>query len=339
MSYYSGFAVAALLACILAQDPKGAAPAAREAAPKAPVKAEAAAAPGPRAADEEAIGKLVDAFVQAFNAGDAAALSALFTEGARVVEDDEEPIVGKANIEARFKAAFEASPGLRIDLAPDGIAFLNDDTAVEEGTAVITRGGEGEESQTTRYTVVYVKQDGKWLQASINDQTVETVVPARQHLAALEWMIGEWVDESDEAEVHTVCDWDENGVFLDRSFEVNIEGRPALSGTQRIGWDPVREQFRSWVFDSQGGFVQGEWTQIGENAWRIHNTGVTADGKSASSINTVVYVNDHTIHWTTGNRVVGDEAIPEEVEVVMVRRAPLPGGEEPKPEGAAPAGP
>ena len=34
-------------------------------------------------------------------------------------------------------------------------------------------------------------------------------------------------------------------------------GMPVLSGTQRIGWDPLNRQFKTWIFDSEGGHAEG----------------------------------------------------------------------------------
>lgn len=318
--------IAALLAAPAAQEPQK--PGSSAPAQKSP------AATTPRAADTEALASLIDAFVQAFNAGDAKAVAALFTDEARIVEDLDEPIVGRAAIEQRFADAFAARPGMTIEVHPSGVAFLDDNTAVEDGTAIVTRPIEGGTTdEATHYTVVYLKKDGKWLQASVTDRSEPSAVPASEHLAQLEWLVGEWVDESDESEVSTTCTWDENKNFLLRSFTVKLAGRPALSGTQRIGWDPIRRQFRSWVFDSEGGFGEGHWTPLADNAWQIQNSGATADGQPASNTSTVTYVNDHTIHWTVSNRVVGDEPLLDDVEIVMVRKPPKPGQQHANPPG------
>ena len=105
--------------------------------------------------------------------------------------------------------------------------------------------------------MVYVKQDGRWLQAAVRDELLGGPTP-HERLGELEWMIGEWVNESQAAVVHTTCRWSEDGNFLLREFTMKTQGEPVLSGTQRIGWDPVRQQIRSWVFDSEGGFGQGD---------------------------------------------------------------------------------
>ena len=91
-------------------------------------------------------------------------------------------------------------------------------------------------------------------------------------------MLGEWVNESDDGVVLTSCKWSDDGNFLLREFDVKVEGRIALSGTQRIGWDAQREQFRMWVFDDRGGFAEGLMSRDGDR-WIIKASGVRSDGQ------------------------------------------------------------
>ena len=67
--------------------------------------------------------------------------------------------------------------------------------------------------------------------------------------------------------------WEEGQKFLVRKYSLQADGEPDRSGTQWIGWDPQAQQIRSWVFDSEGDFGQGQWTRAGD-AWIIKSTGV-----------------------------------------------------------------
>ena len=67
--------------------------------------------------------------------------------------------------------------------------------------------------------------------------------------------------------------WTDNHRFILGQFTVQIAGKPAMTGTQRIGWDPLKKTIRSWVFDSEGGFAEGTWTLDG-NKWVVKLTGV-----------------------------------------------------------------
>ena len=50
---------------------------------------------------------------------------------------------------------------------------------------------------------------------------------------------------------------DESGSYLIREFEIKVKGLLASRGVERIGWDPLQQQARSWLFDKDGGFSEG----------------------------------------------------------------------------------
>ena len=113
----------------------------------------------------------------------------------------------------------------------DSLRFLGTDIAIEEGTASLTTQAD-EPPDTNRYSVIYARQDGRWLHARIRDERPDEVSPHEQ-LLQLEWMLGEWVNESDDGIVKTHCKWSDDGNFLLREFDVKVKGRIALRGTQR----------------------------------------------------------------------------------------------------------
>src|SRR5271165_5554021 len=71
-----------------------------------PEQARPAAAAADRRGDEQAIGALVEAFTKAFNAGNAAAAAATFTNEAMIVDEDGERTFGRAAIRDQFAASF-----------------------------------------------------------------------------------------------------------------------------------------------------------------------------------------------------------------------------------------
>ena len=176
---------------------------------------------------------------------------------------------------------------------------------------------------TNRYSVIYARQGGRWLHARIRDEQPDEVSPHEQ-LRQLEWMLGEWVNESDDGIVKTNCKWSDEGNFLLREFDVKVEGRIALSGTQRIGWDAQRKQFRMWVFDDRGGFAEGLVSRDGER-WVTTASGVRSDGQSVSVTTALTPLGKDRILWETLERTVGGEVVPGTDQFYLVRRAPLPG--------------
>ena len=91
-----------------------------------------------------------------------------------------------------------------------------------------------------------------------------------------------------------------------------------MSGMQIIGWDPAEKQIRSWVFDSEGGFSEATWTHKGDQ-WFIQNNGTLTDGRKATSLNILTYVDDNSFKWESVNREVDGELLPNVEEVTVVR--------------------
>jgi hypothetical protein len=169
--------------------------------------------------------------------------------------------------------------------------------------------------------VIYTRRAGTWLHARIRDEPSDEDSPHDQ-FEQLAWMLGDWVNESDDGIVRTRCRWSENGNFLVREFDVKVEGRIALRGTQRIGWDAQRKQFRMWVFDDSGGFAEGLMSRDGDR-WLIKGSGVRSDGRSASATSAIL--GKDRLLWETSDRTLGGETIPRIDRFYLVRRPPGPG--------------
>jgi len=271
--------------------------------------------------DIKAIRALSDSFLKAYNSRDTQALGALFTEGAEIENEEGEVARGQSAIVERFSQIFKENQGGKITVSDESVRLLSPTLAIEEGRATVTE-AEGETPETNRYSVIYVKQGGRWLHARIRDEEPEEA-RAHEHLKDLEWMLGEWVNENDNAIVSTTCTWSDDGSFLLRKFDVKIEGVIALKGTQRIGWDPLLGQFRTWVFDSEGGFGEGVFSRDGEQ-WIVKATGVRSDGKAASATNIITPVTKDRIGWEAVDRTIGGVAVPGIDEFFVVRKPPEP---------------
>ena len=286
-----------------------------------PVPATAPAGAADRPEDRAAILANDAAFTKAFNAGDAVALAATFTEDAEVVDEENLSLEGRAAIVERLTAYFTSTPGAKISLTNDSLKFLGAESALSRGRAKVIL-PDGGDAETTRFTVIFVKRDGKWLQANSRDERDETVT-SEERLKALDWLVGDWVSESHDSLVSWSCDWADNKSFLLLSFTVHLAGKPAMTGTQRIGWDPLHRQFRSWVFDSEGGYGEGHWSNEGER-WLIKASGVQHDGRPASATQVLTRMNKDMIRWTSVDRTVAGKIVPDVVEFTMVRKPPNP---------------
>ena len=150
--------------------------------------------------------------------------------------------------------------------------------------------------------------------------------PRPQHRSQLEqlaWLQGDWVDESEDSVVIFSCEAVDSGNFLLRKFVIRIAGHEAMSGTQRIGWDPLTGKLRAWIFDSEGGFSEGSWHRD-QDRWVLKSTGVTADGEPASSTSKYTFVNEHTMTWQSIDHEIAGVQLADSEVVTIVRRAPVP---------------
>lgn len=273
-----------------------------------------------RESDVKAITELLASFIRAYNAKDAKAIGEMFTPDAEIEDEGGEIIHGRDAIVDRFAATFAEGAGT-LELETDSLRFLGADLAIEEGVASIST-APGAPPRANNYSAIYARQGGRWLQARIRDEPSEGVTPNEQ-LRELGWMLGDWINESDDAVVLTTCKWSDDGKYLLRTFDVKIEGRIALSGTQRIGWDAQRGQFRTWVFDDEGGFAEGLIAR-GDDRWVIKGTGVRSDGQSVSFTTALTPLGKDRIRWEVLDRTVGGEALQDAERFELVRRAPTP---------------
>jgi uncharacterized protein (TIGR02246 family) len=272
-------------------------------------------------ADEQAVRLLADAFVKAYNAGDAKAVAALFVADGEIVNEARESRQGQAEIERAFGEFFQSHPKAKIAVSIESVRVLSPTTAVEDGDSTVTSPS-GQTIERNRYMVVYAKQDGAWKMATARDLPGEPASSAEE-LKDLQWLIGDWVDETSGATVVTSYRSAEDGRAILSDFHVRVAGKPAMTGTQRIAWDPSTRKLHSWVHDSEGGFAEGVWTRDGKR-WIVKVNGVSHDGRVASSTNVLTHVGKDRMTWQSRDRVVGDELMPNVDPVVVVRKAPSP---------------
>jgi len=283
------------------------------------VAAVGALAVGAEQSDDRAvIEKAVASYVEAFNRHDAKALAALWSpEGVYISRLSGEQVIGRESLEKEFDAQFKQIEGEKLEAETESLEFISPNVALEQGTATVTE--PGAEPDTSSYSVVYVKREGKWLIDRISEE--ESLPPPPSHyeqLKDLEWMVGSWVDREGGDVVRTECEWTRNRNFLRRSFTVSIGGHIDLSGMQFVGWDPVRKQIRSWVFDSDGGFAEGVWSRDGDR-WMVKTKATSPDGSIGSSTSILRPLDGASFSWQQVSRLINGELLPNIDEVVIVR--------------------
>jgi len=276
--------------------------------------------------DEATIRKNAAAYDAAFNARDAKALAALWSAEAIYSDPDSgEEIVGREALEKYFTELLKDNDTkLKVDVT--SVQFVSPNVAIEQGVAQeISPDGSVEEST---YSAVHVRQNGGWLLDRVTEEGV--IKPPKsnyEHLKELEWMVGSWIDEDANATVQIDVDWTKNKNFLTRSFSATVGDQVDMSGMQIIGWDPAAKRIRSWVFDSDGGFGEGQWTKKNDR-WVIQYAGTLPDGAKMTGVNILAPIDDDAYGWQSMSRTLDGQILPNIEEVVIVRAEALMDGED-----------
>ena len=271
-------------------------------------------------ADQAQIKTAAERFVELYNAHDAKTLTSLFADDAELVQRDGTRFVGSEELQAAFENSFAVNPKSKISLTIESLRFIAAGVAIEEGR--LTWYPDGVEATVESvYRVAHVKRNDEWLMAGA--RTIdEDVLSNYEYLRDLEWLVGDWIDEDSDAVVGTSFRWAPKRAFLLRGFSVKSKGQVVLSGTQRIGWDAQKKQFRSWTFDSEGGYVEGIWTAVGDG-FVIRSSGYNSDGLAVSGTTRFDREGKDRFIWSMFNRLRGSEIMPD-ARVTIVRKGPQP---------------
>lgn len=308
-----------------AQAPPASAPASKPAAPAASATTE-----------DKALLEPFHAFVKAYDEGNAEALAALFTEDAAVIDSSGAATRGRQAISAMYAHGFAEVSGLKIEPTLETVRQITTDVVRVEGRSRLSGGGAGGAVEISRFSALAVRRDGKWAIAELRDDLApQADVTPYDRLRELEWMIGDWVDESANVRVSSSVRWADNQSFLVRTYSVEVPGEPSRTGTMFIGWDPQTGQVKSWLFDSAGGHGEGLWTRAAEDQWVVKARGVLRDGSPTSATQIHTILNKDSVKTDSIDRIIGGRIAPDITEVVMVRQPPPPAGA----EGPAPAQP
>ena len=211
---------------VSSQAPPQSPAAAGNAAPAAP--AQGATTPAV-SAEEKPIRDLLDAFARAYSAPDLNALAACFTDDANVVDSAGESTRGKSAVVEMYASSLEENPNLKLEPKVQEIRFLTPDVARVEGQTRLST-DTGDASEYTRFSSLLVKRGGKWLVDEIREYPAPVEdVSSYDRLKELEWMVGDWVDESENVKSRSTVRWADNQSYLIRTYQVEVKGEKATS--------------------------------------------------------------------------------------------------------------
>jgi uncharacterized protein (TIGR02246 family) len=291
-------------------------PLASYAAQETGAKAQDAAAKSERQEDEKAIRESAQAFARAFEKGDAKAVGEFFTSEGEYRDESDQEVQGREALEKAYSGFFGKRPEMSVEDKTNSVRFLGKDTALEQGTFIVR--AKGAKPMSSRYSSLYVRQDGRWLIAMLKEW--ERDQPARPELQELAWLIGAWEADTPEAQVQTTYDWVANKKFIRCHFSIKNkkDNADTSAGTQVIGVDPASDQIRSWTFDSEGGIGEAKWSQDGER-WVIESAGTLPDGAQTTAVNYLARAGADGLTWRSVERTLEGEKQPD-IGLVKAKR-------------------
>jgi hypothetical protein len=96
-------------------------------------------------------------------------------------------------------------------------------------------------------------------------------------------------------------------------------GKSSIIGTQQIGWDPLAQQIRSWMFSDDGSFSEGLWSREGY-LWIVLASKVLPEGQVSQATQVYKFPDKNTIVWKS-IRCSIDGQPTDDFEVVLKRSA------------------
>lgn len=273
-------------------------------------------------ADVKAIREAAAAYQQALERGDGAAIANLWTADGDIVDELGRVTKGRETAAGTVPAADDATRPV-VHISETSLRFLTPDVAIEDGTVEVTPPGAAAPAKG-RFTAAWVRQDASWRIAGLREARIgPDAVGSR--LADLEWMVGDWtVTDNAAAEgaagpaMEVSVRWNATRTFLLRDMKISKDGSPATHITQRIGWDPLARQVRSWMFSADGSLGEGIWSRDGD-AWIARTNSVLPDGTQISALNIYVYDGRDRCTWRSFHTHVGGEHLPP-INMTMVRK-------------------
>lgn len=271
-------------------------------------------------AEEAAFRKLLDAYSAAYNKGDLTQVMSFWAEGSEFVSEDGDVTRGKKALTNQFQKVLAEHKGRTMRATIRSLRLLRPDLAVLDGTVELMDADGAREDGP--FTSLWTKTETGWQILSVRDLPSpdgndEPTPPTR--LQQLDWLVGEWAYKDKDTVITLACRRHQKHNFLIAEQAVRVKGEEVLSLTLVIGWDPLEQQLRCWVFDSAGGFGEGLWERKG-NSWVVDMSGVRADGRTASGTNTWRYIDDNTFEWSASDREIDGEPAPD-VSVRYTRAA------------------
>jgi uncharacterized protein (TIGR02246 family) len=254
-------------------------------------------------------------FIEAFNKQDVESLAKQFLPDGELIDETGTVYQGREEISGLLTNFFEKFPAAKIETEVESVRTVGP-IAFEEGVRVITTDDRGDRN-VLRYVAIRLQTPDGWQIASLRDFEEPLLPTPHERLQPLAWLVGDWVNEGDDGRIKISYQWSEDKNYLVGTYRVSRDGEELMNSQQRIGWDPALGQVRSWLFDSDGGFADGRWTQV-DDAWIIKSSATLPDGTTGSA--TVTFEPESETRFTMKgrDRISGDERL-DDFDVIVTK--------------------
>jgi uncharacterized protein (TIGR02246 family) len=265
-----------------------------------------------RTKDDAAVRQAGKDYLAAIEKGDIKAAADFWTadgtytdESGRTVKVRE--LLAKSSDQPGASASRAVDPNAKVRFVADGVAL-------EEGE-VDSQAADGAAGAKDHYTALWVRDSGRWKLDHVNETRIEAKA-STPSLESLNIFAGQWSGESNKITIRVSAKWDANKKFLHR--EITLDGgKAALVGKQEIGWDPLSQQIRSWMFSDDGSYSEGLWSMEG-NLWMVLATRVLPDGRISKATHVYRFPDKNTVVWKSIQGTVDGQPT-DDFEVVLKR--------------------
>lgn len=275
-------------------------------------------------ADANALSKLAERYVNAYNQKKITDMLSLFTEEAEMINEiDGLSASGIDQIREIFEKSFSRYPDRKISLETISVREIAKNLVIEEGVATFSGEVPNEEGESVSYSAILMNVgESGWKIASSRELRVEAddVAP----LVELYPLLGYWMIQGEQMQMDYQVKLGPSDRSLLGHAVVTTPSEGATETEVRILYDAANKQLRMWTFDDLGGFSEGLWQKSNEGNWLITSSGVTAAGEQMTQTQELRFEdNENTILWNSTHRFL--DGVPQpDLNLRMVRRPPAP---------------
>src|SRR5262249_23707114 len=157
----------------------------------------------------------------AYNRKDAAKLVEFFTPDGTLIDSENVATRGREAIAQEFSEAFAERTNYTLEGKINRIRLITPDVAQAEGVSRLVSPKDA--TIASQFVVLLARQDHTWRILEIRDYPAPAgSVTPYDRLKELEWMVGEWVDESEDAQVSSTVRWGQGKGYLIRDYSVQF---------------------------------------------------------------------------------------------------------------------